>query len=78
MRRFATLVLLGTPLGLSTATADEVLRVANPGHPASLDPHRITGVWENRIVGDMLMGLTTEGPGGPGGSRRRAVAVSRR
>jgi oligopeptide transport system substrate-binding protein len=44
--------------------ADELLRVANPGHPASLDPHRITGVWENRIVGDMLMGLTTEGPGG--------------
>lgn len=47
-----------------TAPAENILRVANPGHPASLDPHRITGVWENRIVGDMLMGLTTEGPGG--------------
>jgi len=46
------------------AAADGVLRVGNPGHPASLDPHRITGVWENRIVGDMLMGLTTEGPDG--------------
>lgn len=44
--------------------AEKVLRVGNPGHPASLDPHRITGVWENRIVGDMLMGLTTEGPDG--------------
>ena len=46
------------------AAAGGILRVANPGHPASLDPHRITGVWENRIVGDMLVGLTTEGPDG--------------
>lgn len=51
-------------LALQAAAADDILRVANPGHPASLDPHRITGVWENRIVGDMLMGLTTEGPAG--------------
>ncbi|MFU8896437.1 MAG: peptide ABC transporter substrate-binding protein [Gammaproteobacteria bacterium] len=64
MRRFAALALLCTTLALSTTAASEILRVANPGHPASLDPHRITGVWENRIVGDMLMGLTTEGPGG--------------
>mgnify|MGYP001127097798 CR=1 FL=1 len=49
---------------LAPATAANILRVANPGHPASLDPHRITGVWENRIVGDMLVGLTTEGPDG--------------
>lgn len=48
----------------SHAAAENILRVGNPGHPASLDPHRITGVWENRIVGDMLMGLTTEGPRG--------------
>ena len=54
------LVLASSP----AAAAEDILRVANPGHPASLDPHRITGVWENRIVGDMLMGLTTEGPGG--------------
>jgi oligopeptide transport system substrate-binding protein len=40
------------------------LNVANPGSPASLDPHKITGVWENRVVGDMFMGLTTEGPDG--------------
>lgn len=49
---------------LAGPVAADVLRVANPGHPASLDPHRITGVWENRIVGDMLVGLTTEGPDG--------------
>ena len=61
-RRILLTLLLA--LFAQAASADGVLRVANPGHPASLDPHRITGVWENRIVGDMLMGLTTEGPGG--------------
>lgn len=57
-------LMLCLALALPLAARGEVLRVANPGHPASLDPHRITGVWENRIVGDMLMGLTTEGPRG--------------
>ena len=64
MRRHTIAVALCLALPLQAAAAAEVLRVANPGHPASLDPHRITGVWENRIVGDMLMGLTTEGPAG--------------
>lgn len=59
------------------AAADKVLRVGNPGHPASLDPHRITGVWENRIVGDMLIGLVTEGPGGePVGGAAESWTVS--
>lgn len=48
----------------ATPAADAVLNIANPGSPASLDPHKITGVWENRIVGDMFMGLTTEGRDG--------------
>src|SRR5690606_35566897 len=64
MPRHTIAVALCLALPLQAAAAAEVLRVANPGHPASLDPHRITGVWENRIVGDMLMGLTTEGPAG--------------
>jgi oligopeptide transport system substrate-binding protein len=64
MKRIIASFALSLVLGTSAALAGGVLRVANPGHPASLDPHRITGVWENRIVGDMLMGLTTEGPGG--------------
>jgi len=46
------------------AAAEGYLRVANPGNPASLDPHKITGVWENRIVGDMFVGLTTESADG--------------
>jgi oligopeptide transport system substrate-binding protein len=64
MPRPSLLILLGLALAATPVAAGEILRVANPGHPASLDPHRITGVWENRIVGDMLIGLTTEGPGG--------------
>jgi oligopeptide transport system substrate-binding protein len=59
------------------AAADGYLRVANPGNPASLDPHKITGVWENRIVGDMFVGLTTEGPDGsvqPGAAARWEVS----
>ena len=48
----------------SSAQGDNVLRVANFGEPDSLDPHRATGVWENRIIGDMFLGLTTEGPDG--------------
>jgi oligopeptide transport system substrate-binding protein len=36
------------------------LRIANSGEPDTLDPHHVEGVWENRIIGDMFMGLTTE------------------
>lgn len=69
------LLLAGSPV---PALAEDLLRVANPGHPASLDPHRITGVWENRIVGDMLIGLTTEGPDGavvPGAAESWTVSA---
>jgi oligopeptide transport system substrate-binding protein len=60
----ALAIVLGLAFFAQAAAAERILRVGNPGHPASLDPHRITGVWENRIVADMLMGLTTEGPDG--------------
>ena len=51
-------------LGAATATAQSVLRVGNSGEPDSLDPHQVSGTWENRIVGDMFMGLTTEAADG--------------
>ncbi|MBN1238082.1 MAG: peptide ABC transporter substrate-binding protein [Gammaproteobacteria bacterium] len=70
-RRLARVLAASIAVAAAGATAvraapdpDAVLNVANPGSPASLDPHKITGVWENRIVGDMLVGLTTEGPDG--------------
>ncbi len=47
-------------LGAASASAQSVLRVGNSGEPDSLDPHQVSGNWENRIVGEMFMGLTTE------------------
>lgn len=37
-----------------------VLNVHNGGDPSSLDPHKVSGDWENRIVGDIFEGLVTE------------------
>ena len=53
-----------TALGVSGAAAQSVLRVANSGEPDSLDPHHVSGTWEDRILGDMFMGLTTEATDG--------------
>jgi oligopeptide transport system substrate-binding protein len=36
------------------------LDVANGGEPLSLDPHKVSGTWENNLVGSMFVGLTTE------------------
>lgn len=36
------------------------LDIANQGEPLSLDPHKASGVWENNIIGNMFVGLTTE------------------
>ena len=46
----------------TTALAGGTLRVASMGEPASLDPHKVSGTWENYVVGDMFVGLTTENP----------------
>jgi len=43
-----------------SAFAGGTLRVASMGEPASLDPHKVSGTWENYVVGDMFVGLTTE------------------
>jgi oligopeptide transport system substrate-binding protein len=53
------------------------LRIANSGEPDTLDPHHASGVWENRIIGDMFMGLTTEAADGsviPGAAERWQVS----
>lgn len=44
----------------NVAMAAGTLRIGNVGEPASLDPHYVSGTWENRIVGDLFLGLTTE------------------
>ena len=58
---------LGALLALAAsggAFAAGELRIANSGEPDTLDPHHVSGIWENRIVGDMFMGLTTEAADG--------------
>ncbi|MBI3675338.1 MAG: peptide ABC transporter substrate-binding protein [Proteobacteria bacterium] len=39
-----------------------VLNRGNGGEPKTLDPQQIDGTWESNIVGDMLIGLTTDDP----------------
>lgn len=61
---------LALALGLSTAlvsgfaSAQMTLRVANMGEPDTLDPQNMSGTWENRIAGDLFLGLTTEAADG--------------
>ncbi|WP_338071788.1 peptide ABC transporter substrate-binding protein [Billgrantia desiderata] len=42
----------------------DTLRIAIMGEPASLDPHKISGTWENDVVGDLFEGLITEAADG--------------
>ncbi len=44
------------------ANADGVVTLhrGNSAEPSSLDPHRSSGTWESRIIGDMFLGLYTE------------------
>ena len=45
---------------LSTVTQAAVLQLHNGGDVTSLDPHKVSGDWENRVVGDIFEGLVTE------------------
>ena len=75
----AAAMMAATFAGAGQATAESVLHVGNMGEPASLDPHYVSGTWENRIVGDMFLGLTTAGPDGqtvPGAAESWRTTVS--
>jgi len=37
-----------------------IINIHNGGDPTSLDPHKLSGDWENRIAGDIFEGLVTE------------------
>jgi len=43
-----------------SALAGGNLRIASMGEPASLDPHKVSGVWESAVIGEMFVGLTAE------------------
>lgn len=47
-------------LSLGSAAQAVTLHMHNGGEPGSIDPHKASGNWENRIVGDYLEGLMTE------------------
>lgn len=47
-------------LMMSTAASAVTLQLHNGGDPKSLDPHKVSGDWENRVVGDFIEGLLTE------------------
>jgi oligopeptide transport system substrate-binding protein len=47
-------------LMMSTAASAVTLQMHNGGDPGSLDPHKVSGDWENRVVGDYIEGLLTE------------------
>lgn len=49
-------------MAMSGSALAQTLHISNGGEPASLDPHRLSGTWENRIVGDYIEGLVTEDP----------------
>ena len=62
--RLAAIATLALACGSGAALAAGELRIANSGEPDTLDPHHVEGVWENRIIGDMFLGLTTEAADG--------------
>lgn len=50
-------------MNFSHADARTFVR-GNAAEPDTLDPHKASGTWENNIIGDMFIGLMTDGPGG--------------
>lgn len=44
----------------SVAAQAAILHLHNGADPTSLDPHKLSGDWENRIAGDIFEGLVTE------------------
>jgi oligopeptide transport system substrate-binding protein len=49
-------------LFMASGASAVTLNLGNGGEPGSLDPHKVSGDWENRIVSEYLEGLVTEDP----------------
>jgi len=45
---------------MSTAASAVTLNMMNGSEPGSIDPHKASGDWENRIIGDYIEGLMAE------------------
>ena len=59
-------------LMLVSSASAATLNMHNGGDPTSLDPHKLSGDWENRIAGDIFEGLFG-GRAGRGGFGGRAA-----
>jgi oligopeptide transport system substrate-binding protein len=70
---FALSLSVLAPAGVDAADAPVVFRRGNDAEPESLDPHRVGSHWENAVLGDLFLGLTTENAKGepiPGAAER--------
>ncbi len=63
-RNLAAGVVLAAALGLGVPAKAQTIHIGNTGEPDTLDPHHAAGIWEDRIIGDAFMGLTTDAPDG--------------
>ena len=67
-RRLCGAGVLALTVVLSYVSADAadpvVFRRGNQAEPATLDPHQAGASWENTIIGDLFLGLTTEDANG--------------
>ena len=52
------------PVRPACPTGELCLHIGNTSEPVSLDPHKSTGTWEDRIQSDLLIGLTQSAPDG--------------
>src|SRR6185295_11692531 len=78
MRRLAVAAMFAAFVVATPASPAAELHRGNGGEPASLDPHLINGTWESNVVGDVLMGLTTEDAAArpiPGAAERWEVSA---
>ncbi|MEM1400724.1 MAG: peptide ABC transporter substrate-binding protein, partial [Pseudomonadota bacterium] len=62
LNRWIAGAVLMASASIALPAAATTLHVHNGGDPSSLDPHKVSGDWENRVVGDMIEGLVTEDP----------------
>jgi oligopeptide transport system substrate-binding protein len=61
---FKAAAVAGTFALMAATSAQAVtLNLGNGGEPGSLDPHKVSGDWENRIVGELFEGLVAEDAG---------------
>jgi len=67
-----------TNSGVAARPGEMVFNFGNAAEPLTLDPHHSQASWENNIIGDLLMGLTTESADGepmPGAAEKWEKSV---